>query len=201
MSSPRVYTAVEIARHNTAADCWVIIKGLVYNLSSFLAEHPAGATVILKHAGQDATQAFEPFHSSDVVSKLGLDHLVIGTLDPKDANAGTSAVAGTAPVAASTTLPSPPSAGAVVPWTKPPLDHMLNAFDFEVVAKHTMAPAGWDYYSSGADDEITLRENHSAFQRIWLRPRILVDVSVIDTRTTLLGCATTMPVGCHLKTA
>jgi hypothetical protein len=39
-----------------------------------------------------------------------------------------------------------------------------------------MTKEAWDYYSSGADDEITLRENHSAFARIWLRPRVLVDI-------------------------
>ena len=50
-----------------------------------------------------------------------------------------------------------------------------------------MDKQGWDYYSSGADDEITLRENHNAFQRIWLRPRVLVDVSKIDTTTSFLG--------------
>jgi L-lactate dehydrogenase (cytochrome) len=42
------------------------------------------------------------------------------------------------------------------------------------VARKTMAKQAWDYYSSGADDEITLRENHGAFQRIWFRPRVLV---------------------------
>ena len=48
---------------------------------------------------------------------------------------------------------------------KPPLSHMLNYFDFEAVAKSQMTQEGWDYYSSGCDDEITLRENHDAFHR------------------------------------
>ena len=37
----------------------------------------------------------------------------------------------------------------------------------------------WDYYSSGADDELTYNENVNAFQRIWLKPRILVDVAKV----------------------
>jgi hypothetical protein len=41
--------------------------------------------------------------------------------------------------------------------------------------------------SSGADDEITMRENRSAYQRIWFRPRILRDVEKIDFSTTILG--------------
>jgi hypothetical protein len=57
---------------------------------------------------------------------------------------------------------------------------MLNVYDFEMVARVSMKKEGWDYYSSGADDEITLRENHAAYQRVWLRPRVLVNVTDID---------------------
>ena len=80
----------------------------------------------------------------------------------------------------------------------PPLDSCINLFDFESVAKRKMAltnrKKGWDYYSSGADDEVTLRENHSAFQRIFLKPRVLCNVKTIDTTTTLLGHDSTFPV-------
>ncbi len=55
----------------------------------------------------------------------------------------------------------------------PILEEMLNAFDFQAVAKRTMSREGWAYYTSGADDESTLRENHNAFQRVWLKPRVL----------------------------
>lgn len=56
-----------------------------------------------------------------------------------------------------------------------------------------MSKQAWAYYSSGADDEITMRENRSAYQRLWFRPRILRDVSKIDFSTTLLGTRTSMP--------
>lgn len=42
--------------------------------------------------------------------------------------------------------------------------------------------------------QVTLRENHLAFQRIWLRPRVLVNVEKIDMRTTLLGSPSSFPV-------
>ena len=48
---------------------------------------------------------------------------------------------------------------------RPPLEEILNLHDFEAVAKVVLPAKGWAYYSSGADDEITLRENHNAFQR------------------------------------
>lgn len=77
---------------------------------------------------------------------------------------------------------------------KPPLSQIINLFDFEAVASKVMSQQGWAYYSSGAEDEIALRENHSAFHRLWLRPRILVNVSSIDLRSTMLGYPVKMPV-------
>jgi 4-hydroxymandelate oxidase len=45
----------------------------------------------------------------------------------------------------------------------------------------------FDYYASGADDEITLRDNISTFYKIYLLPRSLTGVSYIDTHTHILG--------------
>jgi L-lactate dehydrogenase (cytochrome) len=56
-----------------------------------------------------------------------------------------------------------------------------------------MKKEGWDYYSSGADDEVTLRENHVAFQRIWLKPRVLVNVSKVNMSCKILGHQSTLP--------
>jgi L-lactate dehydrogenase (cytochrome) len=56
-----------------------------------------------------------------------------------------------------------------------------------------MEPQAWGYYSSGGDDEITLRDNHMAFQRITMRPRILVNVRDIDMATSFLGAASSLP--------
>lgn len=71
---------------------------------------------------------------------------------------------------------------------------MLNCFDFESVAREVMEPQGWAYYSSGGDDELTLRDNHTAFQRIVMRPRILVNVKTIDMATRILGVPCSLPV-------
>jgi L-lactate dehydrogenase (cytochrome) len=57
-----------------------------------------------------------------------------------------------------------------------------------------MKPAAWAYYSSGADDEVTMRENNSVYGRIWFRPRILRDVSTVALNTTLLGQKCSMPI-------
>src|SRR5579864_8414554 len=70
----------------------------------------------------------------------------------------------------------------------------VNLFEYEDVARSRVAADAWAYYSSGAGDEETLRANREAFARMWLRPRVLVDVSAIDMQTTVLGTPVSMPI-------
>ena len=57
-----------------------------------------------------------------------------------------------------------------------------------------MPTKAWAYYSSAADDEITHRENHLAYHRIWFRPRVLRDMTKVDCKTTILGQKSSMPI-------
>src|ERR1700683_3742433 len=66
--------------------------------------------------------------------------------------------------------------------------------DFEPLAKANMATQRWEYVCAGAGDEITARWNEEAYRRIRLKPRILVDVSKLDTRVTLFGQEHAFPV-------
>ncbi|KAK6614872.1 FMN-dependent dehydrogenase [Botrytis cinerea] len=75
----------------------------------------------------------------------------------------------------------------------PILEQCYNLMDFESVARRVMKKTAWAYYSSGADDEITMRENHSAFHKIWFRPKVLVDVEKVDFTTTMLGTKVDIP--------
>ena len=70
----------------------------------------------------------------------------------------------------------------------------VNLFDFERLAEGRLPRVVWDYYSGGAQDEVTLRENRAAYDRITLYPRILVDVSKCSPGTTVLGERVSMPV-------
>jgi isopentenyl diphosphate isomerase/L-lactate dehydrogenase-like FMN-dependent dehydrogenase len=63
----------------------------------------------------------------------------------------------------------------------------LTLADFEARAGGLMEPGPHGYYAGGAGDEITLGDNHAAWQRLAIRPRVMVDVSVRDLRTTVLG--------------
>lgn len=54
----KTYTTSEVAQHNTLQDCWMIIGSSVYDLSSFLGQHPGGAQTMLPYCGRDGTQGF-----------------------------------------------------------------------------------------------------------------------------------------------
>ena len=54
-----------------------------------------------------------------------------------------------------------------------------------------------NFIACGSNDEITLRENELAFQRIWLRPRCLVNVSAVSSKTTILGIESAFP--CYIS--
>ncbi|KAF9106994.1 Hydroxyacid oxidase 1 [Mortierella sp. AM989] len=70
----------------------------------------------------------------------------------------------------------------------------ISLADLEHNAHVTMDLNALDYYRSGANDMQTLRDNQEAFSRLRLRPRILKDVSKIDTQTTLLGHPVASPI-------
>jgi isopentenyl diphosphate isomerase/L-lactate dehydrogenase-like FMN-dependent dehydrogenase len=70
----------------------------------------------------------------------------------------------------------------------------INVFDYEPLARARMEPSAWDYYQGGSDDEVTQRANRAAFERIQLRPRVLVDVSTCDMRTSVLDTPIRMPI-------
>lgn len=66
--------------------------------------------------------------------------------------------------------------------------------DYEKLAPAHMSEMAWEYLSGGAADELSLRWNHEAYERLRIRPRVLVDVSKIDTRVTLFGRELPFPI-------
>ena len=71
---------------------------------------------------------------------------------------------------------------------------MINVDDFEAAARERLDPGAYGYIAGGAGDEHTMRRNRAAFERWELRPRVLVDVSVVSTNTTVLGTEVALPV-------
>ena len=56
---------------------------------------------------------------------------------------------------------------------------LLNVADYEREAERLLDPGPFGYYAGGAGDEVTLRDNVTAFSRWQLRPRVLVDVAEV----------------------
>jgi hypothetical protein len=52
-------SAQEVARHSTPKDCWIVIRGKVYDVSDYIASHPAPARTITDQCGKESTAAFE----------------------------------------------------------------------------------------------------------------------------------------------
>ncbi len=70
----------------------------------------------------------------------------------------------------------------------------VNLDEYEALARELLPPMVWAYYSGGAEDEVTLRDNRAAWARRRLRPRVLVDVSSVSLATTVLGTAIAAPI-------
>ncbi|CAL1128826.1 unnamed protein product [Cladocopium goreaui] len=66
----------DVAKHNTKADCWVVVDGQVLDVTSFLSEHPGGELAILTFAGKDATEEFNMIHPPDVIGKYAPDSVI-----------------------------------------------------------------------------------------------------------------------------
>jgi 4-hydroxymandelate oxidase len=64
---------------------------------------------------------------------------------------------------------------------------VVNLHDFEALARERLDAKTWAYLSGGAGDEITLRENRAAWDRLRLVPRVLRDLASADTAVELLG--------------
>lgn len=71
---------------------------------------------------------------------------------------------------------------------------LANVFDFRDLAQSLLDPIAFDYMAEGGKDEISLKENRLAFNRIILRPRFLTDVHRIDLTTELLGRKLDFPI-------
>lgn len=55
-------TPEELAKHNTEKDCWVALKGNVYNVTTYLNFHPGGVDELMRGAGMDVTELFNEVH-------------------------------------------------------------------------------------------------------------------------------------------
>src|SRR5437016_13689529 len=73
------------------------------------------------------------------------------------------------------------------------LNQVVSIEDLRELARRRLPRAIFDFFDGGAEDEVTLRGNRAAFERVQLLPRVLVDVAQVDTRAKLFGVESKLP--------
>ena len=73
------------------------------------------------------------------------------------------------------------------------LDRAVNIEDLRALTRRRLPRAIFDFFDGGAEDEVTLRENRAAFERVRLLPKVLVNVAQVDMGTEILGRASRLP--------
>eukprot|EP00499_Haloplacidia_sp_CaronLabIsolate_P007917 CAMPEP_0196782072 /NCGR_PEP_ID=MMETSP1104-20130614/10637_1 /TAXON_ID=33652 /ORGANISM="Cafeteria sp., Strain Caron Lab Isolate" /LENGTH=129 /DNA_ID=CAMNT_0042152303 /DNA_START=8 /DNA_END=397 /DNA_ORIENTATION=+ len=67
----KTFKLEQVAEHSKPDDCWLVIDGLVYDVTKFLDNHPGGPEIVTDHAGTDATEEFDTIgHSEDARRQL-----------------------------------------------------------------------------------------------------------------------------------
>lgn len=76
------FSVGDVSHHKSEDDCWIILNNDVYDVTSFLHEHPGGKDVLFKYAGQDATRGFTKIvdHEQNTDVDMVLKKTQVGTL-------------------------------------------------------------------------------------------------------------------------
>src|SRR3954470_15487239 len=73
------------------------------------------------------------------------------------------------------------------------LSYAVSIEDLREMARRRLPRAIFDFFDGGAEDEVTLRANRAAFERVRLLPKVLVDVAQVDMTAELFGVKSTLP--------
>lgn len=127
-----------IAQHNVESDCWLLIDGKVYDLSSYMIAHPGGKAIIIPYCGKDATTAFatkdgQGTHSAFAQSEL--QSLYVGTL-----NMPLSQIENTNTNTTNQTNTTTPTSPANTTTTSPTTSVVLNT---ATIAQHNTTGNCW----------------------------------------------------------
>ncbi|MEN9582396.1 MAG: hypothetical protein RL641_350 [Candidatus Parcubacteria bacterium] len=72
------FSVADVATHKTKSDCWSIVRGNVYDLTSWISQHPGGSGPIVGMCGIDATEAFVDQHGGKSNPEAELASFKIG---------------------------------------------------------------------------------------------------------------------------
>lgn len=176
----KLISMTDVAEHNKLPSdggkgIWVAIKGEVYDLTDFVDMHPGGRNVLLKNAGKDVTEIYDPIHPPTAIQDNLDPSKHIGQVDPA-----------TVQVKQAGEESEKDRKRRLARENLPPLGTVLSLDDFERIAESILTDQAWAYYASAADDEITKYQNRAAFNRVVFRPRILRAIGHVDSSAKLI---------------
>lgn len=76
----QTFTMADVLAHATPSSCYTVVRGNVYDLSTWIAEHPGGDKAILGMCGKDATDAFVKQHGGKEKPEMKIETFQIGIL-------------------------------------------------------------------------------------------------------------------------
>ncbi|MCE9585052.1 cytochrome b5 domain-containing protein [Candidatus Nomurabacteria bacterium] len=79
-NTEKIYTMVDVQKHNSQSSCWTAINGAVYDVTSWISQHPGGAGAILSLCGKDGSSAFNDQHGGQRRPEQELASFKIGVL-------------------------------------------------------------------------------------------------------------------------
>ena len=138
--------------------------------------------MIYQWAGKDGSKTYNEYHAANLIEK---------ELSPSDKKGDfdTSTITDTWLDAQKVETTSEPD-----PNEKPPLSSIINLDDFEKAFAKSGSEKANAYVSGASNDLLTLNANKTFWQRLWFRPRVMRNVSAVNTKMRLLGVDVDMPV-------
>ncbi|KAJ9200388.1 hypothetical protein DTO021D3_8154 [Paecilomyces variotii] len=171
----RKISAAEISGHCHEDDAWMVINGVVWDVTGFAAKHPGGPKIIADHVGKDGSSMYNDIHGPGLIaSHLGSDRQ-IGVVDDQYKNSL---------VKETKREPSIP---------KPDLKSIVDLSQFEKVAEKALKQRAWKYISGATEDGVTHEANCEFYRRIFFRPQMLNGAGKIDTSTVFMGKKCAVP--------
>lgn len=171
----RKVSAAEISSHCHEDDAWIVINGVVWDVTGFAAKHPGGPKFIAEHVGRDGSSIYNDIHGPGLIaSYLGPDKQ-IGVLDDLSKNS----------------LVKQAKKEPVIP--KPDLKSIVDVSQFEKVAETALKPRAWSYVSGATEDHVSHEANREFYRRIFFRPQVLNGAGNIDTSTVFMGKKCSVP--------
>jgi cytochrome b involved in lipid metabolism len=79
-TQPETYSMSDVQKHRSTSDCWSVVDGNVYDLTSWIDRHPGGPEAILGMCGTDGSKAYHGQHGNSRRPSSALSLLKIGTL-------------------------------------------------------------------------------------------------------------------------